>query len=93
MTRISLPNDVEELITQISPYIATNVSAIDAIRIALFRMKEDFILNNKNIISVDNPNHPFYAKLSQKEIDEVALAKAEKTAKKGDAKTITKWLK
>ena len=92
MTRISLPKDVEELIAQISPYIASEVSSIDAIRIALFRMKEDFILKNQNKISVENPSHTFYNKLNDQEVEEVLLAKSAKSSKKGNAKAIMQWL-
>jgi hypothetical protein len=72
MSRLSIPADVDELIKEVSPYISSKTNAVDTIRTALFRMKEQYILNNSTPISLDNPLHPYYSKATPEE--EIAVA-------------------
>lgn len=57
---------------------------MDIIRIALFKLKEEYILKPK--ISLNNPAHPFYSKATPEE--ELGMAEAMKNLEEGNFKTI-----
>jgi hypothetical protein len=95
MSRPSLPKDIDDLIAQVSPFISANTNPVDTIRIALFRMKEDFILSNDRV-SIDNPLHPFYSKVTPDEETKIVESRKEfkfkKNITKGSAKDVIAWL-
>jgi hypothetical protein len=67
MPRLSIPSDVTDLIQEVSGFVSPSSTQIDVIRIALFRMKEEFVLSKKQQPTLDNPAHQFYSKLTQEE--------------------------
>jgi hypothetical protein len=71
MSRLSIPADVDELIKVVSPYISSSTNAVDTIRTALFRMKEQYVLSNPVAIGINNPLHPYYAHLTPEEEEAV----------------------
>jgi hypothetical protein len=93
MSRLSIPADVDELIKEVSPYISSKTNAVDTIRTALFRMKEQYILNNSTQISLDNPLHPYYSKATPEE--ETAIAQYRQNPQLSQpmtAKQMINWL-
>ena len=80
MSRLSIPADIDELIAQVTPYISSSTNAVDVIRIALFKMKEQYIVPQK--IQLDNTLHPYYARLTPQEEKNVLAAMKEKGGKK-----------
>lgn len=89
MSRLSLTQDIEELIEEVTPLISRNAKPPEVIRIALWRMKEDLLLKSK--IELNDPRHPFYNKTTLSE--ELALTKAfEDTGKRGSSKEVIEWL-
>ncbi len=92
MSRPSLPADIDELIAQVTPYISSSASPVDIIRIALFRMKEQFILGN-NALTLDNPQHPYYSKTTKLEEQKIIESRADiNNTQSGNAKEIINWL-
>jgi hypothetical protein len=92
MSRLSIPADVDELIKQVSPFISSNTNAVDTIRIALFRMKEHYILNEPTKISLDNPLHPYYSRAT---LEEEAILEPRANPKVGKSMTANEtinWL-
>jgi hypothetical protein len=94
MTRITLPLDVEELIVELSPLIAKNISPIDTIRTALFEMKKEFLLSDR-YLNLNNPNSPYYAKLTlveEKDLEQGLQDVENGNFKSGSFKDAKKWL-
>jgi hypothetical protein len=83
MSRPFIPTDVDLMIKELSSIIPES-KPMDIIRIALFKLKEEYILKPK--VSLSNPKHPFYSKATPEE--ELGIAESMKDLETGNFKRI-----
>lgn len=83
MSRPFIPTDVDLMIKELASIIPAS-KPMDIIRIALFKLKEEYILKPK--ISLNNPAHPFYSKATPGE--EHGVAESMKNLEDGNFKTV-----